>query len=51
MAPQYEGEKDGNVPEQNELNGLLMVQFVQFHHDIYFDDKRYRAQIWNWLKY
>ena len=23
----------------------------QFHHDIYFDDKRYRAQIWNWLKY
>ena len=24
---------------------------VQFHHDIYFDDKRYRAQIWNWLKY
>ena len=27
MAPQYEGEKDGNVSEQNELNGLQMVQF------------------------
>ena len=27
------------------------IRNVQFHHDIYFDDKRYRAQIWNWLKY
>ena len=24
---------------------------VQFHHDIYFDDKRYRAQMWNWHKH
>ena len=32
MAPQYECEKDGKVFEQNEPNGLQMVQFERPSH-------------------